>query len=135
MGKIETRLAMLDREQRAFLLDHSLHLSLFKMEANYAWGERLVDDISEGLGHLDCIFCPSSCDEMDGVANIGRRKFGWTSISGLLKLRTLFRAKFGNGGCMNTSCGCNGVGRMASIKPGEDVVLLSRREDSHDDDG
>ena len=76
---------------------------------NYAWGEGLVDDISEGLGHLDCIFCPSSCDEMNGKANIGRRKFGWTSTSGLLKLRTLFGAKSGDGGCMNTSCGCNGV--------------------------
>ena len=56
IGKIETRLEMLSREQRAFLLDHSLYSSLFEMEANCAWGEGLVDDISEGLGHLDCFF-------------------------------------------------------------------------------
>ena len=53
MGKIETRLAMLGREQRVFLLDHSLHPSLSEMKANCAWGKGLVDDISEGLGHLD----------------------------------------------------------------------------------
>ena len=126
---------MLGREQRVFLLDHSLHSSLFEMEANFAWGEGLVDDISEYLGHLDCIFCPLSCDEINGMANIGRRKFGWTSTSGLLKLRTLFGAKSEDGECMNTSCGCNGVGKMAGIKPGEDVVLLSRREGSHDNGG
>ena len=126
---------MLGREKRVFLLDHSLHPNLFEMKVNCAWGEGLVDDISEGFGHLDCIFCPLSCDEMDSMANIGRRKFGWISTSGLLKLRMLFGAKSGDGECMNTSCECNGVGRMASIKPGEDVVLLSRREGFHDNDG
>ena len=105
------------------------------MEANCAWEKGLVDDISEGLGPLNYIFCPSSCDEMDGMANIGRRKFGWMSISGLLKLKTLFRAKFGDGECMNTSCRCNEVSRMANIKPEEDVVLLSRKEGSYDNGG
>ena len=134
IGKIETRLAILDREKRAFFLDHSLHPSLYEMEANNAWGEGLVDDISEGLGHL-AIFCPLSCDKMNSIANIGERKFGWMSTSGLLKLRMLFEAKSRDGGCINTSCRCNGVGRMAGIKPGEDVALLSRREGSYEDGG
>ena len=47
----------------------------------------------------------------------------------------LFGAKSEDGGCMNTSYGCNGVGRMAGIKPGEDVVLLSRRKGFYDDGG
>ena len=67
---------MLSREQRAFLFDHSLHPSFFKMEMNYTWGEGLVDDISEGFNHLNCIFCPLSCDKIDDMADIGRRKFG-----------------------------------------------------------
>ena len=46
---------MLGREKRVFGLDYSLHLSFFKMEVNCVWGERLVDDIFEGLSHLDCI--------------------------------------------------------------------------------
>ena len=67
---------MLGREQRVFFLDHSLYPSFFEMEVNCAWGEGLVDDISEGLGHLNCTFCPFSCDKMDNMTNIGRRKFG-----------------------------------------------------------
>ena len=70
------RLAMLGRKKRAIFLNHSLYPSLFETEANCAWGEGLVDEISEGLGHLDCIFCPLSYDEMDGMVNISRRKFG-----------------------------------------------------------
>ena len=93
MGIIKIRLVMLGREKRAFFLDHSLHPSLFEMEVNCAWEKGLVNDISEGLGHLDCIFCPLTCDKMDNMANIGRRKFGWMLTSGLLRLRTLFGAK------------------------------------------
>ena len=57
------------------------------------------------------------------------------TTNGLLKVKTLFEAKYGDGGCMKTSCGCNEVGRMAGIKPREDVVLLSRREGSYNDGG
>ena len=86
-------------------------------------GEGLVDDIFKGLGHLDCIFCPSSCNKIGSIADIGRRKFGWMTTNGLLKVKTLFEAKYGDGGCMKTSCGCNEVGRMAGIKPRKNVVL------------
>ena len=46
-----------------------------------------------------------------------------------------FKAKSEDGGCMKTSCKFNKVGRMAGIKPKEDVVFLSRREGSYDDGG
>ena len=69
---------------------------------------------------------------MDGMIDIGRRKFGWMTTNGLLKVKTLFGVKSKDGGCMKASCGCNEVGRMAGIKPKDDVVLLSG---SHDDNG
>ena len=128
------RLVMLSQEKRVFSLDYSLLSSFFNMKVNCAWVEGLVDDIFEGLGHLDCIFCPSSCNKMDSMMNIGRRKFGWMITNGLLKARTLFGVKSEDGGCMKTSCECNEVGRMANTRPRENVVLLSRREDSHDND-
>jgi len=79
------------------------------VEANCTGGEGLVGDVFESFGHLDCIFCLASGDKMDGMANIGRGKFCWTTTRGLLKLRTLFGSKSGDGRGMNTSGGCNGV--------------------------
>ena len=75
ISKVLTRLVMLGKEKRVFDFNYSLYFSFFEIEANCAWEEGLVDDIFEGLGHLDCIFCPLSCNKMDSIMNIGRRKF------------------------------------------------------------
>ena len=123
------------REKRAFGLHHSLHTSLFKVKMNCAGGERLIDDVGEGFGDLDSIFCPLSEDEMDGMMDIGGGKLLWTTASGLLKLRTLFGVKYGYSGGMDTSSSGDRVGGLASIKHGEDFGLLCRREGSHDDGG
>ena len=65
---------MSGREKRAFGLDHSLHTSFFVVKTNCAGGERLIDDVGEGFGNLDSIFCPSSGDEADGTMDIGGGK-------------------------------------------------------------
>ena len=134
-SKIQTGLVMLGREKGAFGLDYSLHTSFLQMEADCTWGEGLVDDIAKSFGHLNCIFCLSSSDKMDSMAFVGWGKLLWTTTSGLLKLRTLFGAKSGDGRGMDMDIRCNRVSRMASIKPSEDSVLLSKREGSHDDGG
>ena len=94
---------MSGREERTFGLDHSLHASFFEVKASGAGGERLIDDIGEGFGDLDSIFCPLSGDEMDGMADIGGGKLLWTTTSGLLKLRMLFGAKSRDSREMDTS--------------------------------
>ena len=63
------------------------------MKTNCAGGERLIDDVGEGFGDLDSIFCPLSGDEVDGMADIRGGKLLWMTTSGLLMLRTLFGAK------------------------------------------
>ena len=68
-----------------------------------AGGERLIDDIGEGFGDLDSIFCPLSGDEMDGMADIGGGKLLWTTTSGLLKPRNALGAKSGYSEGMYTS--------------------------------
>ena len=65
---------MFGREERVFGLDHSLHASFFEVKTSGAGGERLIDDIGEGFGDLDSIFCPLSGDEMDGMVDIGGEK-------------------------------------------------------------
>ena len=69
------------------------------------------------------------------MADVGRGKLGWTTSSGLLQVRMLFGTKPGDGSNANTSGGGNRVNRMTRIKLGEDGVLLSSRERSHDSDG
>jgi hypothetical protein len=41
--------------------------------------ERLVDDVLECFGDLDSIFCLPGCDEVDGMASIGRRELRGTT--------------------------------------------------------
>ena len=94
---------MSGREKRAFGLDHSLHASFFEVKTSGAGGERLIDDIGEGFGGLDSIFSPLSGDDMDGMVDIGGGKLLWMTTSGLLKLRTLFEAKYRDSGEMDTS--------------------------------
>ena len=57
-----------------FGLDHSFHISLFKVKTNSAGKERLIDDAGEGFGDLDSIFCPLSGDKADGMTDIGGGK-------------------------------------------------------------
>ena len=61
---------MSGREKRVFGLDHSLHASFFEVKTSGAEGERLIDDIGEGFGDLDSIFCHLSEDKMDGMVDI-----------------------------------------------------------------
>ena len=44
--------------------------AFFKVKVNSAGGERLIDNIGEGFGDLDSIFCPLSGDEVDGMMDI-----------------------------------------------------------------
>ena len=52
-----------------------------------------------------------------------------------MKLRTLPEAESGDVRGMNTSDKGNRVSEMASIKHGEDTVLLYKKEGSHDNSG
>ena len=72
---------------------------------------------------------------MDGMTNIGRGKLGWTASSGFLQLRLLLRTKSRDGRNMDTNSRGNGMGRLASIKLGKDIGLLSRRKRLHDGGG
>ena len=72
---------------------------------------------------------------MDGMTNVCRRKLGWMTSRRLLQVRMLFGTKPRDGSSANTSGGGNRANRMASIKLGENGVLLSSREGSHDSDG
>ena len=103
MSKVQTCFAMSGREERAFGLDHSLHTSFFEVQTNGARGEGFMDDAGEGFNDLNSIFCPLSGDEMDGMVDIGGGKLLWMTISGLLKLKSLFEAKYRDGGEMDTS--------------------------------
>jgi hypothetical protein len=123
---------MLGREDRLFSLDYSLHISFFQMLVNSVGIKRLVDDIGEGLGHLNSIFCLVSRDKMDGMADISMRKFGWTTSSGLLQVGMLFGIKPRDSGDIEASGRGNRASRMARIKHSQDGVLLSGGDGSHD---
>jgi hypothetical protein len=84
---------------------------------------------------LDCILYLSKGDKMDSISNIGRKKFGWTTTRGLLKLRTLLGMKPSDGRDINTSGRGNRVSWVASIKLCENSVLLSRREGFYNSGG
>jgi hypothetical protein len=74
IGKVQTSVAMLSREKGAFNLNYSLYASFFYVEANWTKGGRLVDDIAEGFGHLNSIFCLPSGDKVNGISGIARGK-------------------------------------------------------------
>ena len=74
-----------------------------------ARGEGSIDNVGESFGHFDCILYLSRGDKIDGISNIGREKFGWTTTRGLLKLRTLFGVKPSDGRDIDTSCRGNRV--------------------------
>ena len=118
---------MFGKEKGAFGLYHSLHMSFFKVKINCARGERLINNVGEGFGNLNSIFCLLTEEEMDGMVNIGGGKLFWTTTSGLLKLRTLFRAKFEDGGGMDTSSSQDRAGELASIEHGENYMLWCKK--------
>ena len=80
-----------------------------------------------------CIFCFVRSNQMDGMADIGRRKLEWTISNRVLKLRTLLKVKPGYGGRVDTSSRGDGVSRVTSIKHSQNGILVSRGEGSHDD--
>ena len=75
------------KENGAFSFNHSLYMSFFKVRTNCAWGERLIDNVGEGFGNLNSIFCLLTGEKMDGMVNIGGGKLFWTTTSELLKLK------------------------------------------------
>ena len=93
----------------------------------------MVNDNGQSFGYLDHIFCFVRSDQMDGMADIGRRKLGWMISNRLLKLRTLLRVKSEYGGRVDTSSRGNGVTRVTSIKHSQNGILVSREEGLHDD--
>jgi hypothetical protein len=123
IGKVQMCLVMLGRVKRAFLLYHSLHARLFQVLADCVWGERLIDDIGQSFGDLDCIFCLMRSDEMDSIANISGRKFRWATSNRLLELRMLFEAKSGYYRRVDTSSSRNGASRLTIIKHSENDNL------------
>jgi hypothetical protein len=76
------------------------------VKADCAGGEGFIDDVGESFGHLACILCLSRGNKMDGMLNIGRGKFGWTTTRELLKLRMLFEVKPSDGRDIDTSGRC-----------------------------
>ena len=50
-----------------FLLHHSFHTSLFEMAADCLGRDRLVLDVLEGFGDLDCSISLASTDKMNGI--------------------------------------------------------------------
>ena len=119
---------MFSKKKGAFGVYHSLYMSFFKVRTNCARGERLIDNVGEGFGNLNSIFCLLTKEEMDGMVNIGGEKLLWTTTSGLLKLKTLFRVKSGDGGGMDTSSSQDIAGELASIEHGENYVLWCKKE-------
>jgi hypothetical protein len=67
---------MLSRKERVFGLDYCLHPSFFEVKADCARRKRLVDNIAEGFGHLNSIFCLVGGDKMDGMVDIRGGKLG-----------------------------------------------------------
>jgi hypothetical protein len=65
--------------------------------------QRLVDNVLECPGDLDSIFSLPGGDEVDGMSGVGRGELGRMSTQGLLKGRTVLRAKFRDGTGVETS--------------------------------
>ena len=119
---------MSSKKKGAFGVYHSLYISFFKVRMNCARGERLIDNVGEGFGNLNSIFCLLTEEEMDGTVNIRGEKLFWTTTSGLLKLKTLFGVKFGDGGGMDTSSCQDKASELASIEHGENYELRCKKE-------
>ena len=123
------------RENRAFGLDYSLHTRFLQVKVDCTGQQGLVDDVDKSFGHLNSILSSSRGDEMLSMMNVGRGKLGRTTSNSFGKARMLFGAKFGYGRGANTSLLGNSFTRVASIKQGEDGVLLSKREGFDHDSG
>jgi hypothetical protein len=65
------------------------------------------------------------------MKNVGRRKNEWRMSNTLLKLRMLFRMKYGYGRMMDVSCRGRGVGKLTSHRHSQNNILLGRRERSY----
>ena len=72
---------------------------------------------------------------MNSMTNVGGRKLGWMTSSGLLKVGALLGTKPGDGSNADTSNRSNRTSRLTSIKLRKNSVSLSDRERSHDGNG
>ena len=85
-------------KERLFLLDYSLHTSLFEMTVHSLGRERLVGDVSESSGDLDSILCLLGGDKVDSMTNSGGVKLGRMTSRQPLKVRALLRVNPGYSG-------------------------------------
>ena len=120
-------------ESWAFLLHHILHPNCLQAISNCLFRDRLVDNISESFGGLDCIFSSPWANKANSMMNVGLWKLCWATSWGLLKTGTMFGAKSGDASIENTSLRWDLVTREARIKERKDVVLQCRCQWFHSD--
>jgi hypothetical protein len=65
------------------------------------------------------------------MIHVGRRKIEWIMSNTLLKLRMLFRMKYGYGRMMDVSCRGRGVGKLTSHRHSQNDIVLGRRARSY----
>ena len=109
-----------------FLLRHSLHPNFLQAISNCLCRDRLVDNITESFGDLDCIFSSPWANKANSMTNVGPWKLCWMTSWGLLKTGTMFGAKSEDSSIGNTSLRWDLVTREARIKESKDMVLQCR---------
>lgn len=67
--------------------------------------ERLIGNVLKGFGDLYSIFSFPRSNKMNGIQNVGVRKLGWTTSTGLFKVRMMFGTYSGDGGLGDSSFG------------------------------
>jgi hypothetical protein len=63
------------------------------------------------------------------MINVGRRKNEWIMSNTLLKLRMLFRMKYGYGRMMDVSCRGRGVGKLTSHRHSQNDIYWAEERD------
>ena len=120
-------------ESWPFLYHHSLRPNFLQAILNCLCRARLIDNIPESFGDLDCIFSPAWANKVDSMTNIGLWKLCWVTSWELLKTGTRFGVKSGDGSIENTSLRWDLVTREARIKERKDMVLQCRYQWFHSD--
>ena len=116
-----------------FLLHHNLQPNVLQAISICLCRARLVDNIPESFGDLDCIFSSAWVNKANSMTNVGLWKLWWVSSWGLLKTETRFGAKSGDGSIGNTSLRWDLVIREARIKERKDMILQCRCQCFHSD--
>ena len=75
---------------RPFPLNHSLHPSILQAISNCLCRDRLVDNIPESFGDLDCIFSSPWANKVNCKTDVSLWKLCCVTTWGLLKTGTMF---------------------------------------------